>query len=125
ERSRLSCPSFLSYPSCLVLCMSDSLDDLLSSCSLASRAIRLLTAETKRRAIFLRACCSQYEVALERLSEARLDSLQQDSRQQDAEHQPPLPQQQPLTEPDRRRKAGHSRFDCRQGSKAAGCGVAS
>ncbi|CAM9156359.1 unnamed protein product [Ectocarpus sp. 12 AP-2014] len=105
--------------------MSDSLDDLLSSCSLASRAIRLLTAETKRRAIFLRACCSQYEVALERLSEARLDSLQQDSRLQHAQREPPPRQQQSLTKPDRRRKAGQSRFDGRQGSKAAGCGVAS
>lgn len=55
----------------------------------------------------------------------RLYPTQQDSRLQDAEHEPPPPQQQPLTEPGRRRKAGQSRFDGPQGSKAAGCGVAS
>lgn len=31
------------------------------------RSIRLVTAETKRRAVLLRACCQQYELALERL----------------------------------------------------------
>eukprot|EP00752_Nemacystus_decipiens_P011375 g10109.t1 len=62
--------------------MANSLDNLLTSCSLASRSIRLLTAETKRRAELLRACCSEYDVALAKLSAARLDGLRQDAQQQ-------------------------------------------
>ncbi|CAM9905404.1 unnamed protein product, partial [Laminaria digitata] len=47
--------------------MPDSLDDLLASCHIVSRAIRLLTAEAKRRATLLRLCCADYERSLDRL----------------------------------------------------------
>eukprot|EP00903_Cladosiphon_okamuranus_P017344 g15979.t1 len=52
-------------------------------------SIRLLTAETKRRAVLLRACCSEYEVALDRLgvSAARLDDVRQDAQQQHGHHE--------------------------------------
>ncbi|CAM9868587.1 unnamed protein product, partial [Scytosiphon promiscuus] len=54
------------------------------ACVAVGRAVRLLTAEAKRRAVLLRACCSEYELALERLSHARLHPLKNEVRHERA-----------------------------------------
>ncbi|CAM9749426.1 unnamed protein product, partial [Hapterophycus canaliculatus] len=97
----------------------------LVKCAAAVRAIRLLTAEAKRRAVLLKACCSEYELALDRLSEARLHVLQEDLQHRGDATEADVRRPGSSGKPARQREAGSGRFEALHQAKPGVSGAAS